>query len=109
MSKTLEEIQRETDEIVKSFNFDWSLYVQYVHLVEEVAELGEAITVHTGDRKAGSGEKALADHDNIVEEIGDSLFSVIAVANKLGVDCNEALNEAFVRYKKKLDNLSKSS
>jgi len=78
-------------------------------VVEEVTELGEAITVHTGERKAGSGEKALADHSDLMEEAGDLLFSAIAVTNKLGVDSTEALEKAFDIYSEKLKNLHKNS
>lgn len=105
MTKTLKDYQKQTQEIIDKFDFNWSTYVQYIHLVEEVAELGEAITVNNGDRKSGSGEKALADHSDIAEEIGDSLFSVIAVANKLNIDSAEALEAAFKRYQNKLDKL----
>lgn len=56
--KTLKQYQKEVSELVKQFNFNWSLYVQYIHLVEEVGELGEALTVKEGDRQVGSGEKA---------------------------------------------------
>lgn len=107
--KTLKDFQKQTQEIIDRFNFDWSTYVQYIHLVEEVAELGEAITVSQGDRKSGSGEQALADHADLIEEIGDSLFSVIAVANKLGIDSTEALDEAFKRYEIKLQKLKASN
>lgn len=106
--KTLQDFQKQTQEIIDRFKFDWSTYVQYIHLVEEVAELGEAITVAQGDRKKGRGEQALADHSDLIEEIGDSLFSVIAVANKLGVDSTEALEEAFKRYEVKLQKLKAS-
>lgn len=107
-SKTLQDYQKQTQETVDKFKFDWSTYVQYVHLVEEVAELGEAITVHLGDRKSGSGEQALADHADLIEEIGDVIFSAIAVANKLGIDSTESLEEAFKRYEGKLQKLKTS-
>ena len=70
--------------------------------------MGEAITVHLGDRKSGSGEQALADHADLDEEVGDVIFSAIAVANKLGIDLTESLEEAIKRYEKKLENLKAS-
>ena len=98
--------QKRTQEIVDGFRFNWPLYVQYIHLVEEVAELGEALTVRQGDRAAGSGEAALADHSDPREEIGDVLFSVLAVANLIGVSAPEALDRAFERYRGKLERLA---
>ena len=101
-NKSLEQYQKEVAELVKKFNFNWSTYVQFIHLVEEVGELGEALTVKQGDRKAGSGEKALADHGDIEEEIGDVLFSLIDLANRYNLNLDRIVEETFKRYQKKL-------
>ncbi|NCO88350.1 hypothetical protein AUK04_00350 [Candidatus Roizmanbacteria bacterium CG2_30_33_16] len=45
MKKFFKQYQKEVAELVKKFNFNWSVYVQYIHLVEEVGELGETLTV----------------------------------------------------------------
>ena len=100
--KNLQEYQQKVQELAKKFNFKWSNYVQYIHLVEEVAELGEALTVHEGDRKAGSGEQALADHTSIEEEIGDILFTLLELSNQLNVDSSAVLEKTFERYQQKL-------
>ena len=107
--KTLSEYQKEVEKIEKEFNFKWPLYVRFIHLVEEVGELGEAITVKNGDRKSGSGEKGLADHADLEEEFGDTLFSLFDLANKLQIDLPLALEKTFKRYHKKLEgeNLNK--
>lgn len=106
-SKSLSELQKEVKACVEGFNFAWSDYVQYIHLVEEVAELGEALTVQQGDRKAGSGEDALADHNDVKEEIGDVLFNVVQIANQLNLNLDEVMERTFTRYEKKLANLKK--
>lgn len=105
-SKTLEQYQKEVAELVKQFNFNWSTYIQYVHLVEEVGELGEALTVKEGDRQVGSGKKAQADHGNIEEELGDVLFTLIELANKYNVSLPKVMEDAFQRYQKKLRNIN---
>lgn len=104
-SKTLKEYQQQIKGVAKEFNFNWSNYVQYIHLVEEVGELGEALTVNQGDRKSGSGENAEADHSSPKDEIGDILFTVIELANNLNLDASEILEETFARYGVKLKNL----
>jgi len=103
--KSLEDFEKQTKDVIKKFNYNWSLYAHFAHLVEEVGELGEAITVHTGERKAGSGKKALASHFDLREEIGDILFSTLAIATELNIDSTNALDIAFKRYGKKLKNL----
>jgi len=102
MKKTLGQYQKAVTELVKKFNFNWSTYVQYIHLVEEVGELGEALTVKQGDRKTGSGKKALADHGDIEEEIGDVLFSLIDLSNRYNLSLDKIMEDVFKRYQKKL-------
>ncbi len=102
--KTLKQYQHEVGRSARGFKFHWSNYVQFMHLVEEVGELGEAITVHEGDRKSGSGGSALADHADVKEELGDVLFAVLQLGNQLNVDADGALQATLRRYEKKLKN-----
>lgn len=104
-AKTLTQYQKEVKRLAEKFDLKWSTYVRYIHLVEEIGELGESITVHQGDRKAGSGEAALADHADIKEELGDVLFGVIDLAEHLGVSVVEVLEDTFKRYEKKMTRL----
>jgi|HubBroStandDraft_6_1064221.scaffolds.fasta_scaffold316806_2 NTP pyrophosphatase (non-canonical NTP hydrolase) len=103
-SKSLADLQEEVKKFVEQFNFGWSHYVQYIHLVEEVAELGEALTVHQGDRAAGTGENALADHTDVKEEVGDVLFNIIQIANQLQLNLDDVMESTFAHYEKKLAN-----
>jgi NTP pyrophosphatase (non-canonical NTP hydrolase) len=105
-NKTLEQYQKEVAELVKKFNFNWSTYVQYIHLVEEVGELGEALTVKEGDREAGSGERAQADHGDIKEELGDVLFTLMELANKYNVSLTRVMEDTFKRYQNKLQKIN---
>lgn len=104
VSKTFIEYQREVNTCAKKFKFRWSNYVQFMHLVEEVGELGEAITVREGDRKAGVGTQALADHADVREEIGDVLFTVLQLGNQMKINTAQALDDTLRRYRKKLRN-----
>ena len=64
--------------IAAGWGFEWrSPQSAFAALREEVDELASAIDAE--------------DHDNAEEEIGDVLFSVVAVARKLGVDGESAL------------------
>ena len=103
--KSLDELQKQVGTLDSEFNFNWSLYVRYIHLVEEVGELGEALTVQQKDRKPGSGTSALADHVNIGEELGDVLFALLDLANHLHLNAEQSLTNTFKRYEQKLHNL----
>ena len=107
--KTLDKYQKAVKKISQEFNFNWSIYVQFIHLVEEVAEFGEALTVFKGDRKAGEGKIALADHSDIEEELGDILFSVLELSNQLNLDTSMVLEKVLKRYKGKLEKLKKKT
>lgn len=103
----MQKFQKDVDEILDKFPFSWSNYAHYAHLVEEVGELGEAMTVYEGDRKAGSGEAALSDHSDMKEEIGDVLFALVRIANKVGVNLDEAIEYTIKRYSSKLEKYNK--
>ena len=103
---TLSELQKIIAEWVKKNNFGWSNYAAYCHLVEEVGELGESITVASGERKAGSGAQALADHTNVSEELGDVLFSLIDISNRYNIDLNKCFKNTIVRYNQKVTMLA---
>lgn len=107
-TKTLNQYQKEVAEIVGRFKFNWLAYVQYIHLVEEIGELGETLTVKEGDRQMGSGEKAQADHGNIEEEFGDVLFTLIELANKHNISLSKAMEDTFKRYEVKLQKIKNS-
>jgi len=66
---------------------------------------GGVSTVHTGDRKAGSGKQALADHIDLEEEMGDVLFTVLELCNKLSLDASVLLEKTGKRYEEKLRKL----
>jgi len=98
---TLKEIQKKVKEWNEKIELNWPKLIQYTHLVEEVGELGEALAVSEGARMPGTGEAGLADHSDVREEIGDTIFSLAAIANECDVDLEDAFNYTLNRYKKK--------
>lgn len=100
----LNNLQEKTKKWTDEVGFKWSSYAQYCHLVEEVGELGEAITVKEGERNAGSGHKGLADHSDLSEEIGDALFSLTVIANNYGINLEKSFIDTMIRYNKKMKN-----
>ena len=107
--KTLDDYQNTVKKIAQEFNFNWTTYVQFIHLVEEVSEFGEALTVFNGDRKAGEGEAALADHSDIEEELGDILFTILELSNQLNLNTSMVLEKTFKHYETKLEKLRKKA
>lgn len=106
-NKTLNQYQQEIKKITEEFGLDWPVYVRYIHLVEEIGELGEALTVQQGDRKAGSGTSALADHSDVSEEIGDVIFSVLDLSSRLNINLDTIIEKTLKRHKQKLSAFKK--
>jgi NTP pyrophosphatase (non-canonical NTP hydrolase) len=66
-------------------------------LVEETGELARALSHHYGGKKPKSGE-ALGD---VGEEIADTLFVLICLANSLGIDLDEAFGKMMAKYRER--------
>lgn len=100
---TLKKVQQIIKDWTDTKEFKWSAYGEYCHLVEEIGELGEALTVQQGERSAGSGTEGLADHSDMDEEIGDVLFSTLIIANRFGIDMEKCFSRTIERYNKKVE------
>jgi NTP pyrophosphatase (non-canonical NTP hydrolase) len=69
-------------------------------LLDLVSELGEVAKNATESTDYGEEPDALAlDSD----EVGDVLFSLLAVAESVDVDAGDALDEAIAKYERRLD------
>ncbi len=71
------------------------VFEQLTHLMEEVGELGREISHKYGVKKKKDSEKK----GSIKGEIGDALFTIICIGNKLGIDLDEAIIEALQKAK----------
>ncbi len=90
----LGEIQKYVAEwIEKVGEPDWQKWNYFARLVEEVGEVGEVLSIREGHKKHKKASK-----ERLEEEIGDVLFVLAALANKLGIN----LEKAFMEGRKKL-------
>jgi len=99
---SLKDAQKIVDEWIEEKGLKLSEYAKFCRLVEEVGELGEAMTVKMGERKAGCGSKRLADHSDLGEELGDILFSLIEIANVFNINLESCFDLTIQRYDKKV-------
>lgn len=70
---------------------------RYIDLVSEVGELGKAILVSTNYGKKNIARNDLKD-DLIIDEVGDCIFSLLALCNELDIDAGEALDISLSKY-----------
>ena len=72
----------------------WSPLSNLARLTEEVGELARALNHLHGEKKPKSDEET----GQLAEELGDILFVLIALANQLDVDLDEALTDVLEKY-----------
>lgn len=69
-------------------------------LLDLVSEIGEVAKDATKSSEYGQSPKDL---EVKKDEIGDVLFSLLAVSNDLGIDAEEAFQEAIGKYERRID------
>lgn len=100
----LSELQNEIQRFVEEHKLDSPAEFRVLDLVSEVGEVSKEILKMTG-----YGTKPLQKNEEVKSELGDVLYSLIVVANKLNVDLNKALNLVLQKYKKRLEKGSAGS
>ena len=87
----------EKQKSIKEFCSKYNLYsdekISYMDLVTEIGELGKEIIKGTD-----YGIKQFDKTDNLESEIGDSIFSLICLCNRLDIDMKKALDSVIQKY-----------
>ncbi len=86
--------QQEVDQWLRRRGSYWQPLSQYVRLVEEVGELGRELNHRYGDKPRGSKDEP----GSLADELGDILFIVLLLANRLDVDLAAALVSVLSKY-----------
>ena len=73
-----------------------SLPYRALDLCAETGELAQEILRDSGYGKHGSAKPG----ERTVAELGDSLFSLLCMANEMGVDVEDVLRATLTRYRK---------
>lgn len=72
--------------------------IRYIDLVSEVGELGKEFL-----KSSDYGTLVCRKNENMVEEIGDCLFSLFALCCTLDIDAETALNIALSKYQMRFE------
>jgi NTP pyrophosphatase (non-canonical NTP hydrolase) len=75
-------------------------------ILDLTAEVGEIAADAT---KSTDWGMAQSDLDIATDEIGDALFSLLAVAESLDVDAGDALDESLAKYEARIDETGSAS
>ncbi len=96
--KSISEMQNNIKEFTEKYNLEISQELRYIDLVSEVGELGKEILKSTD-----YGTKENIKTDNLESEIGDTLFSLICIANTNNIDLEKVLTDVLGKYTKRFE------
>lgn len=91
------EEQKKVAEFIEENDLDGTTEFRVLDLVSEVGEIAKDAT-KTAEYGLEPGNVSVKK-----DEIGDALFSLIAVAESLDIDVSEALDEALEKYEKRIE------
>ena len=90
-------LQEEVEAFVEEHGLEGETEYRLLDLVSEVGEVAADAT-----KSADYGERP-EDLEVKRDEIGDVLFSLLTVANDLGIDAEKALEEALEKYRRRIE------
>jgi NTP pyrophosphatase (non-canonical NTP hydrolase) len=89
-------VQKEVDEWISQFEEGYFAPLPMLaRLTEEVGELARAMSHRYGGKKPKHGEAEGA----IAEEIADSIFVLVCLANSLDIDLDDAFSTMMAKYR----------
>lgn len=93
----IQKLQEKIQKFVEKYKLDSPLEFRVLDLTSEVGEVSKEILKMTN-----YGKNSLDKNNEIESELGDVLYSLIVVANKLDINLEEALNLVLKKYNKRL-------
>lgn len=92
----IKEAQTIVDKRIQELGGYWHPLSMFARLTEEVGELARAVNVKYGEKKTKhKGGVVESDKESIQleKELADVQFTLLAIANRCGVDVDKALSE----------------
>lgn len=94
----MEEMQKMVDDYIGQFKVGYfSPLALMARMTEEVGELAREINHYHGEKQKKSSEE----EKEISEELADTLFIVICMANALDVDLTEAFEQTMEKFEQR--------
>lgn len=92
-SRTLHAAQAEVDATIRALGGYWPPLANLARLFEECGELARAVNQSYGPKVVKTSETQAA----VREELGDTLYTLLVLANSLNVDAAAALAEVLAK------------
>ncbi len=98
MQIKMNEMQKTVDDYITQFKAGYfSPLALMARITEEVGELARGINHYHGEKQKKDSEA----EKEISEELGDTLFVVITMANALDIDLTEAFQETMDKFQER--------
>ena len=94
--RTQDLMQDVVQQFIGKHNLQADFKTRYIDLVSEIGELGGEITKGTN-----YGKKDFETNDATALEIGDCLFSLLALCCELNIDAKEAMSKSLSKYERR--------
>jgi len=86
----LKKIQKEVDDWISQYKVGYfKPFENLARLIEEVGEVARELSHMFGHKK----KKATEDKADLEEELGDVIYTVVCLANSLGLDLDRAMRK----------------
>ena len=94
----MNEIQKKVRSFCNKNNLSSSIEHRVLDIVSEIGELSKEIL-----KASNYGKSSYVPNEKVKLELGDVLFSLITVANSLGVNLDSALEAVLKKYEKRIE------
>jgi NTP pyrophosphatase (non-canonical NTP hydrolase) len=94
---TLRAAQAQVDASIQALGGYWPPLANLARLFEECGEVARVVNQTHGPKRRKAGEQPPA----LAEELGDTLYVLIALANSLDVDLSAALHTVIAKYEQR--------
>ena len=93
--KSLQQIQQDVDALISKFGGYWPPFAMLASVMEEVGELSREINA----KEKIKHKKDTEPINSIGEELADTLFSIICIANHYKVDLTHEMESILKKYR----------
>ncbi len=94
---TIQELQKKIKEFCKVHNLESPPEYRILDIISELGEVSKEMLKMTD-----YGRKPAQFREEMKSELGDLLYSLVAIANSLNVDLDEAIKIVLAKYEKRL-------
>ena len=91
-------MQKSAETFIDKYNLRTDISTRYLDLVSEIGELGKEIIKSTK-----YGKEDFTVNSQVVGEMGDCLFSLLALCSELNIDAQDALCKVLTKYERRFD------